>query len=139
MNEDDASTDQLMTIIKYLRREKEIVYGRMEVAQSELSRTTRQLEHAQKLVQDLQNALDSERYFFLSICSLVMILILILILIFFMILVLIKLIKRISNKKISDAFLISPPPPPPTPIKWSDMLDMVVKRRVQYYGKKGFI
>ncbi len=99
MNEDDASTDQLMTIIKYLRREKEIVYGRMEVAQSELSRTTRQLEHAQKLVQDLQNALDSERYFFLSICSLVMILILILILIFFMILVLIKLIKRISNKK----------------------------------------
>ena len=106
LNEDDASTDQLMTIIKYLRREKEIVYGRMEVAQSELSRTTRQLEHAQKLVQDLQNALDSERYFFLSISSLVMILILILI--FFMILVLIKLIKRISNKKISDAFLIYP-------------------------------
>ena len=52
-----------MTIIKYLRREKEIVYGRLEVAQTELSRTTRQLEHAQKLAQDSQNMLDSERYF----------------------------------------------------------------------------
>ena len=28
------------------------------------------------------------------------------------------------------------PPLSPTPIKWSDMPDMVVKRRVQYYRKK---
>lgn len=51
-----------MSIIKYLRREKEIVSGRLEVVQAELTRTSRQLEHAQKLAEDSRNALDMERY-----------------------------------------------------------------------------
>jgi len=60
-NDGDASRDQLMSIIKYLRREKEIVTGRLEVAQSELVRTARQLEHASKLSQDAESALQIER------------------------------------------------------------------------------
>jgi len=62
INEDEESRDQLVSIIKFLRREKEIVGGRLEVAAAELARTKRQFEHAQKAATDAQSALDSERH-----------------------------------------------------------------------------
>jgi nucleoprotein TPR len=48
VNEDEANNEQLMSIIKYLRREKEIMAGRLEVAETEIVRVGQQLAHAQK-------------------------------------------------------------------------------------------
>jgi len=61
INEDEASNDQLVAIIRYLRKEKEIIASRFEVLQAESARTESQLEHHQKVATDSQNALDQER------------------------------------------------------------------------------
>lgn len=61
LNEDEANNEQLLSIIKYLRREKEIVAGRLEVAEAEVMRTSQQLEQAQKLAADATQALELER------------------------------------------------------------------------------
>ena len=62
LNEDEANNEQLMSIIKYLRREKEIMAGRLEVAEAEIIRTNQQMEQAQKSAADSSQALEMERY-----------------------------------------------------------------------------
>merc|ERR1712130_88502 len=61
INEEEANTTQLMAIIKYLRQEKEILSGRLEVLQAETARTQSQLEHQIKIATDNQATLDRER------------------------------------------------------------------------------
>ena len=62
LNEDEANNEQLMSIIKYLRREKEIMAGRLEVAEAEIIRTNQQMEQSQKSAADSSQALEMERY-----------------------------------------------------------------------------
>jgi nucleoprotein TPR len=62
LNEDEANNAQLMSIIKYLRKEKEIMGGRLEVAEAEIVRTGQQLEQANKMAADAVQALDMERW-----------------------------------------------------------------------------
>merc|ERR1719370_2192288 len=61
INEEEANTTQLMAIIKYLRQEKEILSGRLEVLQAETARTQSQLEHQMKVAANNQATLDRER------------------------------------------------------------------------------
>jgi hypothetical protein len=62
LNEDEANNAQLMSIIKYLRKEKEIMGGRLEVAEAEIVRTGQQLEQANKMAADAVQALEMERW-----------------------------------------------------------------------------
>ncbi len=50
-----------MSIIKYLRKEKDIVTGRLEVKEAALATAIRQLEHARKQAEDVHNAMEMER------------------------------------------------------------------------------
>lgn len=61
INEEDANSTQLMAIIKYLRQEKDILSGRLEVLQAETARTQSQLDHQLKVSADNQATLDRER------------------------------------------------------------------------------
>ena len=61
VEEDNTSSPQLMAIIKYLRQEKEIMSGRLEVTQAETARLQSQLSHHQRLVTESQAALEHER------------------------------------------------------------------------------
>jgi len=61
INEEDANSTQLMSIIKYLRQEKDILSGRLEVLQAETARTQSQLDHQMKISADNQATLDRER------------------------------------------------------------------------------
>ena len=61
LDEESANNSQLMAIIKYLRQEKEIMAGRLEVTQAETARLQSQLEHQQRLVTESQTALEMER------------------------------------------------------------------------------
>merc|ERR1712141_877259 len=61
MEEDSTSNSQLMAIIKYLRQEKDIMAGRLEVTQAETARLQSQLDHQQRLVTESQTALELER------------------------------------------------------------------------------
>lgn len=55
--EDARSTEQLMDIIKYLRKEKEILTGKVEVIQAQSSRLKVQCEAAQKELEESRTAL----------------------------------------------------------------------------------
>ena len=57
--EDAKSTDQLMEIIKYLRNEKAILTGKVEVSKAESIRLKAQLESVQHQLSESQNALHS--------------------------------------------------------------------------------
>lgn len=59
--EDTKSTEQLMQVIKYLRREKEILNSKIEVAQAECARVKSQSEHFQKQLNESQAVLARER------------------------------------------------------------------------------
>ncbi|TRY63999.1 hypothetical protein TCAL_07159 [Tigriopus californicus] len=59
--EETKSTEQLMQIIKYLRREKEILNSKIEVAQAECARVKSQSEHFQKQLNESQAVLARER------------------------------------------------------------------------------
>jgi len=61
MEEDSTSNSQLMAIIKYLRQEKDIMSGRLDVSQAETARLQSQLQHQQKLVTESQAALEEEK------------------------------------------------------------------------------
>merc|ERR1712106_285867 len=61
INKEDANSTQLMAIIKYLRQEKDILSGRLEVLQAETARTRSQLDHQLKVSADNQATLDRER------------------------------------------------------------------------------
>ena len=58
---EDGSNEKLMSIIKYLRKEKDIVTGRLEVKEAALATAIRQLEHARKQAEDVHNAMEMER------------------------------------------------------------------------------
>eukprot|EP00092_Neocalanus_flemingeri_P000848 GFUD01000905.1.p1 GENE.GFUD01000905.1~~GFUD01000905.1.p1 ORF type:complete len:1977 (-),score=934.20 GFUD01000905.1:29-5959(-) len=61
VNEEEASSTQLMAIIKYLRKEKDILSGRLDVLQAETARVQSQLDHQLKITADSQATLDRER------------------------------------------------------------------------------
>ena len=61
INEEDANNTQLMAIIKYLRQEKEILSGRVELMQAESARLQSQLEHASSQLTESEAALEKER------------------------------------------------------------------------------
>merc|ERR1719354_1301901 len=58
---EDGSNEKLMSIIKYLRKDKDIVTGRLEVKEAALATSIRQLEHARKQAEDVHNAMEIER------------------------------------------------------------------------------
>merc|ERR1712079_38289 len=61
INEEDANNSQLMGIIKYLRQEKEILSGRVELMQAESARIHSQLDHQMQLLRESEAALERER------------------------------------------------------------------------------
>merc|ERR1712045_100330 len=61
INEEDANNSQLMAIIKYLRQEKEILSGRVELMQAESARIHSQLDHQMQLLRESEAALERER------------------------------------------------------------------------------
>jgi len=61
LNDEEASSDQLMGILKYLRKEKELISNQLESAQSELTRVSRQLEHAKRRTDQAETTLETER------------------------------------------------------------------------------
>ena len=61
INDEDANPNQLMSIIKYLRQEKEILSGRLEVLQAESARTQSQLDYQVKVASEYQATLERER------------------------------------------------------------------------------
>ncbi|CAG2067014.1 unnamed protein product [Timema podura] len=54
------STDQLVSVIKYLRKEKDIAYGKFEVIRTENLRLKTQLENAEKQLRTAQESLKAE-------------------------------------------------------------------------------
>jgi len=61
INEEEANSTQLMAIIKYLRKEKDILSSRFEVLQAETARIQSQLDHQIRIAADSQATLDRER------------------------------------------------------------------------------
>ena len=61
VGEEPVTNSQLRAIIKYLRQEKDIMAGRLEVTQAETARLQSQLDHQQRLVTESQTALELER------------------------------------------------------------------------------
>ena len=59
--EESKSSEQLMQIVKYLRREKEILGGKLDLLQSEANRVKGQLDNAQKQLEETKMTLDKER------------------------------------------------------------------------------
>lgn len=52
--EDMRSTDQLLELVRFLRREKEIAISRSEVQEAETQRLKTQLEQAERLANEAQ-------------------------------------------------------------------------------------
>lgn len=52
--EDMRSTDQLLELVRFLRREKEIAISRSEVQEAETQRLKTQLEQAERLASEAQ-------------------------------------------------------------------------------------
>jgi nucleoprotein TPR len=59
--EESRSAEQLMEIIKFLRREKEILTSKVEVLQAEAVRVRSQLDHMQNEADEAKGALSAER------------------------------------------------------------------------------
>ncbi|XP_018427815.1 PREDICTED: nucleoprotein TPR [Nanorana parkeri] len=60
-SEEGKSQDQVMEILRFVRREKEIAEARFEVAQVECLRYRQRIEHMEKEINELQDSLNSER------------------------------------------------------------------------------
>nr|CAD7198481.1 unnamed protein product [Timema douglasi] len=58
--EEMKSTEQLVSVIKYLRKEKDIAYGKFEVIRTENLRLKTQLENAEKQLRTAQDSLKAE-------------------------------------------------------------------------------
>nr|CAD7259308.1 unnamed protein product [Timema shepardi] len=58
--EEMKSTEQLVSVIKYLRKEKDIAYGKFEVIRTENLRLKTQLENAEKQLRTAQESLKAE-------------------------------------------------------------------------------
>ncbi|GAA6102968.1 nucleoprotein TPR isoform X3 [Tachysurus ichikawai] len=60
-NEDDKSQEQVLEILRFVRREKEIAEARFEVAQVETQRYQQHMEHLEKELKEVQDSLTAER------------------------------------------------------------------------------
>ncbi|XP_039176550.1 nucleoprotein TPR isoform X2 [Crotalus tigris] len=61
LSEEGKSQEQMVEIIRFIRREKEIAETRFEVAQVESLRYRQQVEHLEKELHELQQSLNAER------------------------------------------------------------------------------
>ncbi|XP_077133726.1 nucleoprotein TPR isoform X3 [Ranitomeya variabilis] len=61
VNEEGKSQEQVMEILRFVRREKEIAETRFEVAQVECLRYRQRIEHMEKEINELQDSLNAER------------------------------------------------------------------------------
>ncbi|KAM4022992.1 nucleoprotein TPR isoform 2-T2 [Anomaloglossus baeobatrachus] len=61
LNEEGKSHEQVMEILRFVRREKEIAETRFEVAQVECLRYRQRIDHMEKEMNELQDSLNSER------------------------------------------------------------------------------
>ncbi|XP_011301181.1 nucleoprotein TPR [Fopius arisanus] len=59
--EDSKSTEQLLKIIKYLRREKDLAVTKLDVLRAESMRLKSQVENLEKRVKDAEEAMNSQR------------------------------------------------------------------------------
>ncbi|CAH2312727.1 nucleo TPR isoform X2 [Pelobates cultripes] len=60
-SEEGKSQEQVMEILRFVRREKEIAEARFEVAQVECLRYRQRIEHLEREVEELQGSLNAER------------------------------------------------------------------------------
>ncbi|XP_058269448.1 nucleoprotein TPR isoform X3 [Hemibagrus wyckioides] len=60
-NEEDKSQEQILEILRFVRREKEIAEARFEVAQVETQRYQQRMEHLEKELKEVQDSLTAER------------------------------------------------------------------------------
>ncbi|XP_041484562.1 nucleoprotein TPR-like isoform X2 [Lytechinus variegatus] len=61
LREEDKSAEQLLDVIKFLRREKELAESRFELAQTETLRLKHKSEHLQNQLEQAQKSLSGER------------------------------------------------------------------------------
>uniref|UniRef100_G1MQY3 Nucleoprotein TPR n=2 Tax=Meleagris gallopavo TaxID=9103 RepID=G1MQY3_MELGA len=61
LNEEGKSQEQILEILKFIRREKEIAETRFEVAQVESLRFRQRVEHLERELQEVQDSLNAER------------------------------------------------------------------------------
>ncbi|XP_052390794.1 nucleoprotein TPR [Carassius gibelio] len=61
LTEEDKSPEQLMEILRFVRREKEIAESRLEVVRSESLRHRLRVEHLERELKDVQESLNAER------------------------------------------------------------------------------
>ncbi|XP_030839084.1 nucleoprotein TPR isoform X3 [Strongylocentrotus purpuratus] len=61
LREEDKSSDQLLEVIKFLRREKELAESQFELAQTETLRFRHKSEHLQNQLEQAQKSLSGER------------------------------------------------------------------------------
>ncbi|XP_072547531.1 nucleoprotein TPR [Salminus brasiliensis] len=61
LDEDGKTHEQILEILRYVRREKEIAEAQFEVAQVETQRYKQRMEHMEKEIKELQDSLTSER------------------------------------------------------------------------------
>ncbi|XP_049322798.1 nucleoprotein TPR isoform X1 [Astyanax mexicanus] len=61
LDEDGKTHEQILEILKYVRREKEIAEAQFEVAQVETQRYKQRMEHLEKEIKELQDSLTAER------------------------------------------------------------------------------
>ncbi|KAM5148156.1 nucleoprotein TPR [Mantella aurantiaca] len=61
LSEEGKSQEQVMEILRFVRREKEIAEARFDVAQVECLRYRQRIEHMEKDVNELQDSLNAER------------------------------------------------------------------------------
>uniref|UniRef100_A0A8C5SDQ8 Translocated promoter region, nuclear basket protein n=1 Tax=Laticauda laticaudata TaxID=8630 RepID=A0A8C5SDQ8_LATLA len=61
LSEEEKSQEQMVEIIRFIRREKEIAETRFEVAQVESLRYRQQVEHLERELHELQQSLNAER------------------------------------------------------------------------------
>ncbi|XP_034166487.2 nucleoprotein TPR isoform X3 [Pangasianodon hypophthalmus] len=60
-NEEDKTQEQILEILRFVRREKEIAEARFEVAQVETQRYLQRMEHLEKELKEVQDCLTAER------------------------------------------------------------------------------
>ncbi|XP_052521621.1 nucleoprotein TPR isoform X3 [Tympanuchus pallidicinctus] len=61
LNEEGKSQEQILEILRFIRREKEIAETRFEVAQVESLRFRQRVEHLERELQEVQDSLNAER------------------------------------------------------------------------------
>ncbi|KFP73040.1 Nucleoprotein TPR, partial [Acanthisitta chloris] len=61
LNEEGKSQEQILEILRFIRREKEIAETRFEVAQVESLRYRQRVEHLERELQEVQDSLNAER------------------------------------------------------------------------------